>query len=130
MMITWQGTDVSRATPATIKTLTATEVLAINQDAMTVQGRCLGRCSGGPHPANPLIWAGPLSKNCTVVAVINTGSAALAHTLAWVDIGLPATAKLTVRDLWAEVDKGTATGSYAVAIETPHDNAMLKLCPA
>ena len=125
-----QGTDVSRATPATINTLTAAEVLAVNQDTVTVQGRCVGRCSGGPHPANPLVWAGPLSMNCTVVTVINTGSNSLAHTLNWVDIGLPATAKLTVRDLWAQADKGTATGSYEVTVETPHDNAMFKLCPA
>lgn len=124
-----QGTDISRATPATIKTLTSSEVLAVNQDVVTVQGRCVGRCSGGARPANPLIWAGPLSNNCTVVTVINTGSGSLAHTLSWTDIGIPATTKMKVRDLWSEKDKGTATGSYAVTVATAHDNAMLKLCP-
>jgi hypothetical protein len=174
------GTDVSRATPATIKTLTSTEVLAVNQDALTVQGMCMGRCLGGTKPSNPLIWAGPLSKNCafvrttyrggavavaahtlqtlsisalfllscvvaclclcvdgrgganagTVATVINTGSGSLTHTLNWGDIGLPSDAKMSVRDLWAEQDKGTASGSFAVTVATSHDNAMLKLCPA
>lgn len=128
--LVYQGTDVSRATRATIETLTATEVLAVNQDKVTVQARCVGRCLGGARPANPLVWAGPLSKNCTVVTVINTGSSPLAHTLSWTDIGLSTSSKMKVRDLWAKEDKGTATGSYALTVETPHDNAMLKLCPA
>ena len=129
-MLVCQGTDVSRATRATIDTLTATEVLAVNQDKVTVQARCVGRCSDGQHPTNPLVWAGPLSKKCTVVTVINVGSSPLAHTLSWTDIGLSASTKMTVRDLWAKEDRGTATGSYALTVETPHDNAMLKLCPA
>jgi alpha-galactosidase len=137
------GTDVSRATAATIKTLTATEVLLVSQDSkVTAQGRCVGRCLGGAKPENPLIWAGPVSSHsnpsssghnhhCTVVVVINTGDGPLSgHSLQWASIGLPSTAKMSVRDLWAEADKDTATGSVTVSIQAAHDNTMLKLCPA
>jgi hypothetical protein len=89
----------------------------------------VGRCLGGAKPANPLLWSGPVSGRCTVVVVVNTGSASLRHTLNGADVGLPAGAKLTVRDLWARAERGVAQGSFAVTVAAAHDNAMLKLCP-
>lgn len=130
------GTDISRATEGTIRTLTASEVIAVNQDKMTTQGRCVGGsrswCStGGDHYPNPLLWAGPVSDNCTVVVAINTGASALrGYKLTWSVLGLDPSAKMHARDLWAQTDLGDIAGSINVDIPISHDNKMIKLCPA
>ena len=119
------GTDLSRATPSTLSTLAAADVIAVNQDPLGVQGTLLLQTSTWE------VWAGELVCNCTAVVVVNIADhAPIATTVKWADIGIPVSAQMDVVDLWTSESKGRFQGGFNVTVQTPHDNAMFKICPS
>ena len=67
---------------------------ACNVDALGVQGkRAVGRLT---HQ----IFAGPLTNNRVVVALINTSPNPLSISVRWSQLGLPAWKRMKARDMW------------------------------
>jgi alpha-galactosidase len=116
------GNDLRSMSAATRTTLTNSEVIAVDQDPMGIQGRLVA--SPG---ANLQVWSKTLSGTSTrAVALLNRGSGTASITVQWSTLGIPAGAA-TVRDLWSHSDLGTFSGSYTAASVPSHGVAMLKV---
>ena len=105
---------------ATKTILTNAEIIAIDQDAMGLQGVRIWE-NGGQS-----LWGKPLNANGTRAAVLfNEGDAAADMTLKFADLGLaPGTA--TVRDLQAHADLGSFKDAFTVNVAS-HGTATLKI---
>ena len=77
------------------------------------------------------VWAGPLKDGSQAVLLLNRGtSGSETITVKWTDIGFPADKAATVRDLWAQKDLGSFTGSYTSPNIDFHAVMMLKVTPS
>jgi alpha-galactosidase len=119
------GNDLRSMSAATKTTLTNTEVIAVDQDPMGVQGQRVAT------PATNLeVWSKPLAgTNVRAVALLNRGTAAASITVAWSALAIP-TGAATVRDLWSHTDLGTFTSSYTAPSVPSHGVVMLKVTSA
>jgi len=97
-----------------------------DQTAMTfsADGYCLDLNSGALE-----VYAGPLSQSAHTVLLFNRAGSNATITANWSDIGVSATAKYTVRDLWLKQDLGVYSGSFTSNVES-HGVVLLKLTPA
>jgi len=116
------GCDLTTASPATISTLAAEEVIAVNQDALGIQGILRNATDAAQ------VWAGPLTGGCFAAVLLALLPGAEVR-LTWAMLGLPAATTLSVRDVWARRPLGQFAGAFAVKLTVAHDNAMVKLCP-
>ena len=121
------GNDLRTMTDETKSILLNTEVIAVDQDPLGVQGtKWLDRGSGTQ------IWVKPLADGSRAVAVLNLNEREANVAVGWADVGLPAGAA-TIRDLWAHADlpAHTDTGKHTnerLSVKVPaHGVAMLKL---
>jgi alpha-galactosidase len=121
------GNDLRNMTEDTVSILTNDEVIALNQDPLGVQGHRVANTSNGFDT-----WAGPLRDGSVAVVLFNRNDSLLAPniTAKWEDIGLPAGAKATVRDLWKHADQGSFTGSYTAHALAPRSSVTLRITPA
>jgi len=116
------GNDLRSMSAATKATLTNTEVIAVDQDPMGMQGRLVA--SPG---TNLQVWSKTLSgTNTRAVALLNRGTSTASITVQWSALGIP-TGSATVRDLWSHTDLGTFTGSYTASSIPGHGVTMLKV---
>ena len=116
------GNDLRSMSAATKATLTNSEVIAVDQDPMGVQGRLVA--SPG---TNLQAWSKTLSgTNTRAVALLNRGSGTASITVQWSALGIP-TGAATVRDLWSHSDLGTFSGSYTASSVPSHGVVMLKV---
>eukprot|EP00117_Sycon_ciliatum_P038170 scpid76394/ scgid28418/ Alpha-N-acetylgalactosaminidase; Alpha-galactosidase B len=99
------------------------EVLAINQDPLGVQGYRVSQ-SGGTE-----VWCKPLQDKSVAVILWNRSTGGMHRTIAveFDKVGLPATAHVSVRDLYEHQDKGTFTGFYSTFVNPSGGVVMLKL---
>ncbi len=119
------GNDIRSMSTTTRDILTNTEIIAVDQDPLGLQGRRVS-ASG----ATLDVWSKTLSgTNVRAVALLNRGGSAASISVNWTDLGLPAGAA-TVRDLWAHTDLGSFTGSYTASNVPSHGVAMLKVTSA
>ena len=118
------GTDIDKMSADTLRILTNSEAIAVNQDRLGVQGH--KRTSSGDLE----VWAGPLSQPSTSYAVIllNRGLSTANITANWLDIGLEPTTQADVRDLWEHKDLGTMTGSVTASVPS-HGVTFYRITP-
>lgn len=110
--------------PATTRAiLTNREVIAVDQDALGIQGNKVADSGTGLQ-----VWSKSLrggSTNVRAVALFNRSSAAANITVHWSSIGLPAT-RASVRNLWTHNDAGSFDGSYTANVPS-HGVVMLRI---
>ena len=116
------GCDVANMTKDTKRILTNSEVIAINQDPLGVQGTKLRAKQTGE------VWGGPLEGDSYVVLLLNIGSVESNVTMLWDDLGLKKDKLFRVRDLWKHKDKGLMRGSLEAQVPS-HGVKMYKLSP-
>jgi alpha-galactosidase len=114
------GNDVREMTDETRATLTAPEVIALDQDPLGRQGR---RVSGSQTSE---VWARPLADRSHAVLLFNRGAQTENVRVHWEDIGAADTSRARVRDLWARSDIGPRDGWYDRTLE-PHACALVKV---
>jgi alpha-galactosidase len=121
------GTDLTRATAATLATLSSRLAIAVNQDPLGVQGRFIK----GSSDSSSELWAGPLSGGCAAVVVVNLGDSPLTYEITWGDIGLPEGTPMRVVDVYTNTTmQGRPERRVNVTIDTAHDCSFLTVCPA
>jgi alpha-galactosidase len=115
------GNDLRSMSPATKAILTNPEVIALNQDALGLQGIAVR------ETGDLSVWAKPLNANgARAVVLLNAGAAPADVTVSFPDVGLgPGSA--TVRDLVAQKDLGTFSGQYTAKALPSHGTATLKM---
>ena len=116
------GNDLAAMTPEIRDILTNREVIAVDQDALGMQGRRV-RDSGANE-----VWMKQLSDGSRAVILFNRGSEEAPIAVAWEEIGLFPGAKASVRDLWKKADAGVLTGRYEAKV-APHGVVMVRITP-
>ncbi len=113
------GNDLRKASKDVRATLTAREVIAVDQDPRGVQG--IKVWSDGPLE----IYNKPLADGTTAVLLLNKGSKKADIRVRWDQIGLKGSQP--VRDLWARNNLGSFKDGFTAADLGQHDHRMLKV---
>ncbi|HMH68243.1 MAG TPA: glycoside hydrolase family 27 protein [Pinirhizobacter sp.] len=113
------GTDLRKIKPDALQILLNKEVIAVDQDPLGVQGKQV-RDANGIH-----VIVKPMKDGSRAVAVFNETDAAVDASVAASEIGLKASAKYKVRDLWQHTD---ASGDGSIKVNLPaHAIAMYRI---
>jgi alpha-galactosidase len=116
------GNDL-KSMPAEIKEiLTNKEVIAVDQDALGMQGRRV-RKDGDSE-----VWVRQLKDGSRAVVLFNRGAAETQISVSWEELGYPARISAGVRDLWAKKDLGKMSGKFAASVAS-HGVVMIKVMP-
>jgi alpha-galactosidase len=119
------GNDLRSMSAATKATLTNTDVIAVDQDALGIQGKLVATPS-----TNLQVWSKQLSgTNTRAVALFNRSAASASITVQWSSLGIPGGAA-SVRDLWSHTDLGMFSNSYTASSVPSHGVVMLKIASA
>jgi alpha-galactosidase len=105
-------------TPAVKAILMNKEVIAVDQDALGIQGHLV------LHRGPIEVWTRRLSGGSTAVAVFNLGKKARQAHIRWRELGLGTVRG--VRDLWRKGDLGSVPGGYEGALPA-HGAVLLKV---
>jgi alpha-galactosidase len=103
------GCDLRSIGADTLAILSNPEVIAINQDALGVQGRLLLT----DQATGIQLWSGPLQSGARSLVVVNSGSSTTTWTVDFSKISAPTCNH--VRDLWAHQNLPDATGTMQVS---------------
>src|SRR5205823_5031985 len=96
------GTDLRKASAETMNILKNTDVIAVDQDPLGVQGTEISS-SGGRH-----VIVKPLVNGDRAVTLFNENDSDARISTTAATIGMPAAAGYQLRDLWAHTDRETA----------------------
>ncbi len=119
------GCDLRTMDAATRELLTNPEVIAVDQDALGLQGLRIAEATD----TAPEIWAKPLAQpGWRAVVVFNPGDVTATADLTTVDFAL-APGVVQVRDLWAKSDIG-ALDKLGPLVLAPHASRMFRLAGA
>ncbi len=116
------GNDLDAMTPAIHDILTNKEVIAVDQDALCLEGRRVRHGEDGD------VWVKELSDGSRAVVLLNRGTADQTINVTWEELGYPAHLEAAVRDLWAHKDLGKFTGSFSAPVAS-HAVAMITIKP-
>ena len=116
------GNDLRNMSKETLEILTNREAIAVDQDALGMQGRKVR--DNGPQE----VWMKPLADGSRAVILFNRGTEAGPITVGWEDVGLAPGGKAAVRDLWKKADLGSFSGRFEAKVE-PHDVVMVRVTP-
>jgi alpha-galactosidase len=110
------GHDLRQSSPEVLKMLENREVIAVDQDALGVQGKAVRR-EGATE-----VWTKPLADGGVAVALFNRGEAAAPMKLLASDLGM--SGPTTVRDLWRGADLSAEPQDFQVPA---HGVVMLRV---
>ncbi len=114
------GTDLRRATPATMSILLNKQVIAVDQDSLGVQGRVVK--SDGTH----LVFAKPLANGDVAVALFNEGDTAATISTTASQAGLPKSrGAYVLTDLWT--NRGTESAGTVTAHVPAHGTVLYRV---
>ncbi|GCF10950.1 RICIN domain-containing protein [Dictyobacter arantiisoli] len=113
------GTDLTNMSASTKSILTNSDVIAVDQDALGIQGTKVSDSNGLQ------VWSKKLqSTNTVAVVLLNRNSSASNITVNWSSVGLSGSA--SVRDLWSHSNVGTFSNSYTANV-AGHGVVMLTI---
>lgn len=113
------GNDLRTMSKDVQDTLTAPELIAVNQDPRGIQGYRIFEEDGRE------VYNKPLSDGTTAVLLLNKGREKADITVPWEKIGLAG--KQPVRDLWARKDLGEFEDSFTAHDLGQHEHRMIKV---
>ncbi|THU69313.1 hypothetical protein C4D60_Mb08t13120 [Musa balbisiana] len=116
------GCDVRSMRNESLEILGNSEVIAVNQDKLGVQGK---KVVGG---GDGEVWCSPLRRGRVAVVMWNRGSSPASITANWTDIGLQPTAVVNARDLWAHETESSVRERISAVVD-PHACKMYVLTP-
>ncbi len=113
------GNDMTNMSASAKAILTNSEVIAVDQDALGVQGTKVADNGNGLQ-----VWSKKLQGGSVAVVLLNRSGSAANITANWSNIGVSGSA--SVRDLWAHTDLGSFSNSYTANVPS-HGVVMLKI---
>ena len=112
------GNDLREMSEATRETLTAPEVIAVDQDPKGEQGRRVARRD------ETEVWARGLADGSHAVLLFNRGESDANVRVHWDELGVAERRSARVRDLWQRSDIGERDGWYDRTL-APHACALV-----
>jgi alpha-galactosidase len=112
------GNDLTDMDAFTLNLLENDEVLAVDQDSLGKQGRCVARGDGF------LVYKKELEDGSIAVGLFNTGDEAATVTAKWADLKIHGGQH--VRDLWRQKDLGKFKNEFSMAV-APHSAELVKI---
>lgn len=103
------GNDIRHISAEALAILTNREVIAVNQDALGIQGKLVDEAQAGLQ-----VWVKPLKNHRYAITLFNRTETASAITCKFEKAGLPL--KLTFRDAWLHQSLGKFTGKYTSTV--------------
>ena len=104
------GNDLRDMDDATVEILTNSEVIAVNQDPLGVQGTPISEST------TLEVWTKPLAGDDTYAVILfNRTDTEADITVTWESLGLSATSAL-VRDLWSHAEVGVVADEYTASV--------------
>jgi alpha-galactosidase len=116
------GNDLKNMTPEIKEILTNKEALAVDQDAMGLQGKRVSK-NGEVE-----VWAKQLHDGSRAVVLFNRGASDAEISANWEELGYPSRLPAVVRDLWNKKDLGTFTGKFDAKVAS-HGVVMVRIMP-
>jgi len=116
------GNDIAHMDDATRSILLNTDVIAVDQDPLGVQGRRVWK------DGDREVWVKPLADGGRALLLFNRGDAAAAIRATADQLGWPAAVAGNVRDLWTHRQLARWSGSIEATVE-PHGVAMFRIEP-
>ncbi|KAL1319093.1 hypothetical protein HN51_071381 [Arachis hypogaea] len=116
------GCDIRALDKTTKELLSNSEVIAVNQDKLGVQGKKVKSNNGLE------VWAGPLSGNKVAVILWNRSSSKAKVTASWSDLGLKSATSVHARDLWEHSTTSSVSGEISAELDS-HVCKMYILTP-
>jgi len=116
------GNDIAKMDEATRSILLNTDVIAIDQDSLGVQGRRVAK------DGDREIWVKPLAGGGKALLLFNRGNQAVRIRATNEQLGVPVNFKAKVRDLWAHKDLKRWSGAIEAVVQ-PHDVEMYRIQP-
>jgi alpha-galactosidase len=114
------GNDLTKMSAATKNILTNADVIAVDQDALGIQGKPISTST------TLEVWSKKLSGTQTYAVVLfNRTTASADITVTWTSLGMTSTSA-TVRDLWSHTDLGSIATQYTATVPS-HGVVMLKV---
>jgi alpha-galactosidase len=113
------GTDIRKIKPDALKILLNKEVIAVDQDPLGVQGKRVSDANGVD------VIVKPLKDGSRAVAVFNEADAAQDVAVSAKELGLKASTRYRMRDLWQHRDT-QGDGSIKLRLE-PHATVMYRI---
>jgi alpha-galactosidase len=118
------GCDIRNISKESLEILTNSEVIAINQDSLGIQGTKIRINLDN----NTEVWAGPLSDGSKVVLAFNRDNTISQTILVlFTDLGWQVTSQVNIRDVWLHKDLGEFQGNYTANNVASHGVQMLKM---
>jgi alpha-galactosidase len=114
--------DSTRGAANTRDILLNTDVIAVDQDSLGIQGRIVQA-----SPSELQVWVKPLADGSRAVLLFNRASVATTMTADWGRVGIK-TQRARVRDLWAHTDSASVDRRYAATVPS-HGVVMLRVWP-
>jgi len=112
------GNDLSKMTPDTLAILTNPEVIAVDQDALGMQGH------RAAQEGQLEVWVKLLADGSRAVGLFNRGESVMPVTAYFRDVGVGDTA--SARDLWEKRDLGVFNSSFTAQVPR-HGVVLLKV---
>lgn len=116
------GNDLRQMTAAIRAILTNREIIAVDQDALGIEGQRVWK------DGDAEIWARPLQGGSQAIVLLNRGGQALPIRLDWSALHLPVYLPLRLRDLWQHKTLPVARGSLTLEV-APTSVIMLRETP-
>ncbi|KAK2367360.1 alpha-galactosidase [Trifolium repens] len=116
------GCDIRSLDNTTKELLSNSEVIAVNQDKLGVQGNKV------KSNDDLEVWASPLSGNRLAVVLWNRSSSKATVTATWSDLDLEPGTSVDVRDLWLHSTQSSVSGDISAELES-HACKMYILTP-
>jgi alpha-galactosidase len=116
------GSDSRDMKPEIHDILTNKEVIAVNQDALGIEGRRVIK-NGDLE-----VWAKPMQDGSRAVVLLNRSVMEKRLGFSWENLGYPGHLSASVRDLWNAKDLGQFKASFSTTV-APHSVVMLRVAP-
>jgi len=114
------GNDIAHMDESTRSILLNTDVIAVDQDKLGVQGHRVVK--DGTNE----VWVKPLTGGAVAVLLFNRGEQAATISATARQIGLAVSGRVRARDLWAHRDVRLRDGAISATVE-PHGVAMFRI---
>jgi alpha-galactosidase len=116
------GNDIAHMDETTKSILLNTDVIAVDQDKLGVQGHRVWK------DGDKEMWVKPLAGGGRALLLFNRGETPATIRATADQLGWPLSFRARVRDLWAHKDLPRWSGSLEAAVE-PHGVAMFRIEP-